>query len=178
MRAMIVKDGKAVDAVELPPDWSGADGEWQPPANTEAVSSDTALIGDDYDGETFTTPEPPPPNYDAADWLARIAAERERRLNTSIPVTLSDGDYIVPVTDRAAAQAPEAARRARADTEDKTRPFPTDRGIVERSPDDLDAIGDALDRYMTAVWRRAGDLEDMVADGTITEKELEQWPSR
>lgn len=107
----------------------------------------------------------------ADQWFARIATERERHLNTSIPVTLSDGDYTIPVSDRSAALAPAAARNARADG--NTRPFPTDWGVVERGADDLDRIEEALDAYLTGVWRRVAQLETMVSDGTITETDLE-----
>lgn len=110
-----------------------------------------------------------------ATWMEWIADERERRLDASITVTLSDGDYTIPVSDRSLSLAPEAGRRARAKRE--TRPFPTDKGTVELGPDDLDTIAEALDKYVTGVWRRAGELERMVAKGTITEKELATgWP--
>lgn len=105
-------------------------------------------------------------------WYERIAFARERRLNMSISVPLSDGDFTIPVSDRSAALAPAAARNARADG--KTRPFPTDRGVVERGADDLDRIEGALDAYLTGVWRRVAELEQMVADGTITESDLDE----
>lgn len=114
-------------------------------------------------------------NANLVPTLADVAAERERRLSTSLTVTLSDDDYTIPVSDRALSLAPTAARRARAASE--TRPFPTDKGVVERSADDLDKIETALDAYATAVWRRVAELEAKVADGTITESDLESgWP--
>lgn len=123
------------------------------------------------DGEvTDATYHEPPPN-----WLVRIAAKREEKLNTSIAVTLSDGDYTIPVNDRSAALGPEAFRRAKDDG--SARPFPTDKGIVERDATDLNEISKALDDYITAVWRRAAELQGKVEDGTITEDDLTSgWP--
>jgi len=90
-------------------------------------------------------------------------------------VSLSDGKTTVPVSDRSMSLAPEAARRAEKGR--NTRPFPTAEGMKELSAKDLNKIADALDDYATAVWRRAGELERMVADGTITEDELDRgWP--
>lgn len=113
----------------------------------------------------------PPPN-----WLPRITEKREEHLNTSLTVTLSGGDYIIPVTDRSLALAPTAARRARASG--NTRPFPTSSGIVEFGADDLDLIETALDDHASAVYRRESELKGMVAAGTITETELNSgWPT-
>lgn len=123
------------------------------------------------DGEvTDAVYHAPPPN-----WLPRIAAKREQHLDTSLTVTLSGGDYVIPVTDRSLSLAPTAANRARASG--TTRPFPTDVGIVELGADDLDLIETALDDHATAVYRREAELMGMVEDGTITEADLEAgWP--
>lgn len=161
--------GNEVGARSVRDDWPLAEGEtftadWQPGM---VLSEDGQSLRWPTDKEQAAS--------DAADWLARIATERERRLNTSISVPLSDGDYTIPVSDRSAALAPAAARNARADG--KTRPFPTDRGVVERGADDLDRIEGALDAYLTGVWRRVAELEKMVAEGSITEGEIETgWP--
>lgn len=114
-------------------------------------------------------------NANLVPTLADIAAERERRLDTSIAVTLSDGDYTIPVNDRSAALGTEAFRRAKDDG--STRPFPTDKGIVERDANDLNKISKALDDYITGVWRRAAELQRKVEDGTISEDDLTSgWP--
>lgn len=47
-RKMLVKDGVAINAVV-------ADDDWQPPEGTVAIWSDTAAIGDSYDGTAFTS---------------------------------------------------------------------------------------------------------------------------
>ena len=105
----------------------------------------------------------------------RIAAERESRLNTEIPVTIDGTDYQVPVTERSQALAPEAERRAK--NSGSTRPFPTKQGTVEFDGSQLEEISQALDDYVSAVWRRQAELEALVADGTIAEADLTSgWP--
>ncbi len=106
----------------------------------------------------------------------RIAAERESRLNTDITVTVDGTDYQVPVTERSQALAPEAERRAKASG--STRPFPTKQGTIEFNGAELEQISQALDDYVSAVWRRQAGLEAKVADGSITESDLTSgWPS-
>lgn len=124
-------------------------------------------------GEVTDTIFDPPP-LTTERWLARIAIERERRLSTHIPVTLSGGEYVIPVSDRAAALAPNAEKRAR--KHGKKVPFPTDKGIIDFDADDLARIEDAIGDYLEAVWRRERELQAKVADGSITEADLEDWP--
>ncbi len=110
-----------------------------------------------------------------AQWPARIAAEREKNLNTSITVTVDGTDHQIPVTERSQALAPEAERRAK--NSGSTRPFPTKQGTVEFDGSQLEEISQALDDYVSAVWRRQAELEALVADGTIAEADLTSgWP--
>ena len=53
IRGIIVKDGKAVNSISLPQDWTGATGEWQPPTGSTVVTTQGGEIGDDYDGTKF-----------------------------------------------------------------------------------------------------------------------------
>ena len=110
-----------------------------------------------------------------AKWPDRIAAEREKHLNTSITVTVDGTDHQIPVTERSQALAPEAARRANASG--SPRPFPTTNATLEFTGPQLDTIAQALDDHVTAVWRRQAQLEALVADETITEQDLMSgWP--
>ncbi len=53
VRGVLVKDGKAVNVVTLPTDWTGAVGEWQAPADATVITATGGAIGDDYDGIKF-----------------------------------------------------------------------------------------------------------------------------
>ena len=53
IRGVIVKDGKAVNVVILPQDWTGAAGEWQPTAGSTVVTGQGGEVGDDYNGTNF-----------------------------------------------------------------------------------------------------------------------------
>ena len=54
MRYAIVQGGVVVNIVM----WSGDTNEWTPPPGTIAVQSDTACVGDSWDGSVFSTPAP------------------------------------------------------------------------------------------------------------------------
>jgi len=54
MRALLIQDGTAIDAIRLDPDWTDTDGQWQPPPGVTVVPSDTAQIGWTWDGNQWT----------------------------------------------------------------------------------------------------------------------------
>lgn len=179
MRAAIVKDDEVMDAVELPPDWTGADTEWQPPDGTQAIVSDEAKIGDRYDGETFTTPEPPPPDYSTADWHRMIEERADTELQRGVSVTIGDTTYGIRTGPAALALevgGTVAAERARAAGKTLTEPVPTDRGVQDFDSEGLDAIFEAVRSHRRAVVERVRELQAMVRDGSIQESDLEQWP--
>lgn len=180
MRLMIVENGVAIDSVLVPDDWTRAEGEWQPPAGTEAVASETAHIGWLWDGTEWTNPHPTPAPTDA-EWYERIDGRTRTEQSKPVSVTLSDGNaYTVAGSDIAqihmtgGALAADRAQRAGAAI---SRYLPTAQGILQVGADDLLALFDAAEARIDACNARRGELWAKVVDGTITESDLETgWP--
>lgn len=58
MRKAIIDDAGAVlNVIVVPDDWTGASGEWQPPAGTTVIDALDAAPGDTWDGESFVRPD-------------------------------------------------------------------------------------------------------------------------
>lgn len=57
-------------------EWDG-ESKWAPPEGSTLVQSDTAGVGDTYDGTTFTRPTPPTPAAPTPSQAERVAAALE-----------------------------------------------------------------------------------------------------
>ena len=71
MRTALIQNGQVINVVEAPEGW-------QPPPGLLAVPSDTAGIGDGWDGERFTPAPPPETPTDPADTRITRLAFRNR----------------------------------------------------------------------------------------------------
>lgn len=62
--ALVDKDGAVLSITQVYDDWTGAEGEWQPPEGLTAVSptekTGPAAVGGQWNGTTFEAPPPPP----------------------------------------------------------------------------------------------------------------------
>lgn len=52
-RCALVRNGVVVNVVNVPADWIGKAGEWQPPEDCEPVLVQNVTIGDRYEGRRF-----------------------------------------------------------------------------------------------------------------------------
>lgn len=174
MQLAIVKDGKVINLVKPPADWPNTD--WRPAGDyDELVESDTARIGDDYDGASFTTPVVLPTVAEARDAkVADINAERERRIDAGIvwdTHTVDSDDRsranlagVIQAVDAGVVTLPAGYTWRMADDTE-----------VEVTIDDLKAIAailfDHVDTQYRWSWSKKAEVEAILADDTLTDTE-------
>lgn len=116
----------------------------------------------------------------AAKWYERISERADTELHRGVSVTINGATYGIRTGPQALALIYGAAIRA--DVADRnnqsvTRRVPTDKGTVSFDGPALWQIFEAVESHQQAVAERAEALEAMVADGSITEADLDSgWP--
>lgn len=135
------------------------------------------------DGEvTDAVYHAPPPPTDA-EWYDRIEKRADQELKRGEQFTASDGvTYTVRTGETALAligSAHSAAERADRLGKAITRKVPTqNHGVVAFGNADIVSIFDAVENRHQSCMTRVQELHAMVADGTITEADLETgWPA-
>lgn len=179
-----VSDGQ-LDFVEPPP---GGTTYWVAPREEHQTAP-----GEEVPADATTTP--PPTDYhvlDAGQWVedadlrhdwfaAEIVRRADGALAGGVAVTASDGQTYsirtgpaaLALIDGAAVRADRALRNGTA----VTRLVPTDQGVVEFGADDLWAVFEATETHQQTVADRQRTLEGKLADGSITEADLDEgWP--
>lgn len=135
MRYVRVDDGRAVEVG----DFDGIEGRFHP--SLTWVQSDTAELGDLYDGETFSPP--PPPEQSPDDLQAEIVAATQDRLDafartrgydgilsactyatSSVPKFQDEGRYCVEARDATWAKLYEMLAEVQAGTRPVPAGFP------------------------------------------------------
>lgn len=103
----------------------------------------------------------------------------DTELQRGVSVTINGVTYGIRTGSTALAligSGSVVAARARAAGTTVTEKVPTDKGIVAFDGDGLDAIFEAVRARRAAVMDRVEELQLKVAQGTITEADLETWP--
>lgn len=111
------------------------------------------------------------------DWHAHISQRADTELQRGVTVTIGGTTYgirtgpqALALIDGAAIRADVAARN----NQSVSRRVPTDQGTVSFDGPALWQIFEAVESHQQSVAERAEALEAMVADGSITEGELEK----
>lgn len=129
----------------------------------ELVPSETARVGDHWDGASFTTPPPPPPPPMDADQLRLYAAHvRYRREIAGISV----GGAEIATDRESQALITGALLRVMRGTESIT--WKAQQGFVELSASQIEAIADAVAAHVQDAFGREGTADAGIADGSIT----------
>lgn len=92
MRLAIIESGVVTNITKVADGWTGAAGEWQLPPGATGIQSDSAGVGDTWDGETFTRPTPPVVVPQSVTPLQARKALRAAGLLASVNSWLEDQD--------------------------------------------------------------------------------------
>jgi len=111
------------------------------------------------------------------EWRAIVAATRYAHEIAGTTFTHSDGNTYGVATDRQS-QALVTGAAVQVQRTGENKRWKTAQGFVTLTPDDVLALGDAVDSHVQAAFDREAELLDKVADGSISEADLETaWPT-
>lgn len=110
------------------------------------------------------------------DWYTQIAATRYAHEVSGTTFTHSNGNTYGVGTDRQS-QALVTGAAVQAQRNGISKQWKTSEGFVTLTADDILAMGDAVDAHVQSCFDREAELVAKVADGSITESDLETgWP--
>jgi hypothetical protein len=173
MRTTLIENGSVVSVI-------ATGGDYQPPNGVTAVASDTANIGDHYDGTSFSRSPAPAPSQ--ADLV--LYAERKQAMVAQRGITVNVGTQQAPHVVRASTDSTSigylngAARQSLADPNFQATWTDTT-GSVTLTAAQILNVDAAVTAYIQASFATLGTVLAAIDAGTITivaQIDAAAWP--